>query len=359
MFCGSSCAQTTSSSRGYVPSSLRDGLDRERVELLEPGDRDACARLAEPRARRCRSRPCRSRARAARTRLVIGAGSSITGWNRPPASSSSVEDACFSRSSPFGVITTSGRAAASSACRRSRWKYCAAVVQFATRMFSCARELEEPLEPRARVLGPVALVAVRQEQGQTRRLPPLRAAGDDELVDDDLRPVDEVAELRLPEDERVRRGDRVAVLEAESRVLGERRVVDLERGVRAARDAGSARTVSPVCGVVEDEVPVRERAALGVLAGEPDRDPLLEQRRERERLRLPPVDPALDERLATPLELRASFGLTVNPSGTRRSCSLSAREPLGGDGGDDRLAACRRWERLVGCACGRLARSTR
>ena len=48
------------------------------------------------------------------------------------------EDACFSRRSPFGVIRTSGRATASSACRRSRWKYCAAVVQFATRMFSWA-----------------------------------------------------------------------------------------------------------------------------------------------------------------------------------------------------------------------------
>ena len=35
-------------------------------------------------------------------------------------------------------MTTSGRAVASSACRRSRWKYCADVVQFAIRRFSCA-----------------------------------------------------------------------------------------------------------------------------------------------------------------------------------------------------------------------------
>ena len=46
--------------------------------------------------------------------------------------------AAFSRSSPFGVITTSGRAVASSACLRSRWKCCADVVGFAIRMFSCA-----------------------------------------------------------------------------------------------------------------------------------------------------------------------------------------------------------------------------
>src|SRR6476620_5370955 len=95
-------------------------------------------------------------------------------------------------------------------------------------------ELEEPLEPGARVLRPVALVAVREEQGEARGLLPLRAARDDELVDDDLRSVDAVAELGLPEDERLRRRHRVAVLEAERRVLGERRVVDLERG-RCAR----------------------------------------------------------------------------------------------------------------------------
>ena len=48
--------------------------------------------------------------------------------------------------------------------------------------------------------------------------------------------------------------------------------------------------VSPVFDVVEDGVAMRERAALGVLAGQPDRDALDEQRRERERLGLAPVD---------------------------------------------------------------------
>jgi hypothetical protein len=82
-------------------------------------------------------------------------------------------------------------------------------------------ELEEPLEPRARVFRPVALVAVREEQGQARGLLPLRAARDDELVDDDLCAVDEVAELGFPENQRLRGRDRVAVLEAERGVLGE------------------------------------------------------------------------------------------------------------------------------------------
>src|SRR5262249_2917592 len=63
------------------------------------------------------------------------------------------------------------------------------------------RELEEALEAGTGVLGPVALVAVRQQQRQAGGLLPLRQAGSDELVDDDLRAVDEVAELRLPENE--------------------------------------------------------------------------------------------------------------------------------------------------------------
>src|SRR5437764_1798651 len=55
--------------------------------------------------------------------------------------------------------------------------------------------------------------------------------------------------------------------------------------------------------VVEDVVAVREGAALGVLAGESDRDPLHEQARERERLGLAPVDPALLEGLRAAVEL--------------------------------------------------------
>src|SRR5207237_9261934 len=85
------------------------------------------------------------------------------------------------------------------------------------------RQLQEALEAGARMLGAVALVAVRKQQRQPRRLAPLRQAGGDELVDDDLRAVDEVSELRLPQDERLGGGGRVAVLEADARVLRQRR----------------------------------------------------------------------------------------------------------------------------------------
>ena len=82
-------------------------------------------------------------------------------------------------------------------------------------------ELQEALEPRRGVLGTGPLVAVRQEHRQPRGLAPLGEAGDDELVDDHLRAVDEVAELGLPQNERLGALLGVAVLEAEARHLAQ------------------------------------------------------------------------------------------------------------------------------------------
>jgi hypothetical protein len=93
-------------------------------------------------------------------------------------------------------------------------------------------ELEEPLEAGAGMLGALSLVAVRQQQHQRGLLLPLGAARGEELVDDDLSAVHEVAELCLPEHERRRRDDAVAVLEADGGELGERAVVHLERRLR-------------------------------------------------------------------------------------------------------------------------------
>jgi hypothetical protein len=64
-------------------------------------------------------------------------------------------------------------------------------------------ELKEALEPRARMLRAATLIAMGKEEGQSRRLSPLGKARDDELVDDDLRPVDEIAELCLPAHQRL------------------------------------------------------------------------------------------------------------------------------------------------------------
>src|SRR5881296_3354815 len=152
-------------------------------------------------------------------------------------------------------------------------------------------ELEEALEARARVLGALALVAVREEQHEAAHALPLRLRAGEELVDDHLRAVDEVAELRLPEDQPARVGEAHAELEAEDGVLGQHAVDDAER--RLVAPDVVERNV-PVAGldVVEDGVALAEGAPAGVLPAHADRDALEQQRADGERLGAAPVDTA-------------------------------------------------------------------
>ena len=66
-----------------------------------------------------------------------------------------------------------------------------------------------PLEPGGGVFGSHALVAVRQQHDESRLSDPFGLTGSDKLIDDTLRRVVEIAELRLPNHQRVRVGHRV------------------------------------------------------------------------------------------------------------------------------------------------------
>ena len=101
----------------------------------------------------------------------------------------------------------------------------------ATRRVAFRNELQEALEPSRGVLRASPFVAVRQEQRQARRLPPLRLTGGDELVDDDLRAVEEVAVLRFPQNERAGLLSRVSVFETHAGIFGERAIAYLEGGL--------------------------------------------------------------------------------------------------------------------------------
>ena len=94
---------------------------------------------------------------------------------------------------------------------------------------------QEALDASARVLWALTLVAVGEQQHQARELAPLVLARHEEVVDDDLGAVHEVAELRLPCDERVGSLDRVAVLEADRGVLAQERVADRVAPVAPSR----------------------------------------------------------------------------------------------------------------------------
>ena len=135
------------------------------------------------------------------------------------------------------------------------------------------RQRQEPLEAGARMLRPLPFEAVRQEHHEPREPVPLVFGADDELVNDDLGTVDEVAELRLPHDKPVRAVEAVAVLEAEHSCLRQRAVVDFDR--RLIGGEVLERAVGLVAhAVVDHGMAVAERAPLAVLPGETHPHPL-------------------------------------------------------------------------------------
>ncbi len=160
-------------------------------------------------------------------------------------------------------------------------------------------QLQEPLGPGGRVLGSHALHAVGQEHDEAGLADPLGLAARDELVDDALRRVGEVAELRLPDDQRVGIGHGVAELETEHAVLRQGGVGDAVGGLVGVEVCQGV-VGRPVLGlVVEDVVPVREGAALDVLPRESDVDALLHEGAEGHGLAKSPVDcPVLDHLLS-------------------------------------------------------------
>src|SRR5260370_14186571 len=139
------------------------------------------------------------------------------------------------------------------------------------------------------MLRPLALVTVRQHADEARHAQPLALARRDELVEYDLRAVGEIAELRLPHRERIGLGERIAVLEAQHRLLRQHRVDDLVAPL-AVVDVIERRVAVLVFLVDQHRMTLRERAALGILTGELYRMAFAQQRAESERLAGRPVD---------------------------------------------------------------------
>ncbi len=88
--------------------------------------------------------------------------------------------------------------------------------------------LQEPLQPGGGVLGPLPFIAVRQQHGQAAHAQPFTLARRDELVDHDLGPVHEIAELSFPHHEVIRADHRISILESEHTGFGQRAVENVE-----------------------------------------------------------------------------------------------------------------------------------
>ena len=128
------------------------------------------------------------------------------------------------------------------------------------------------------MLGPLPLISVREQQHDRRVLPPLRPIGGDELVDDRLRDVHEIAVLRLPKHQRILGRSAVPVLEAKHRCLRERTIVDLDSAAGTTIGEVLERNVDlSRLRIVEHCLSMGKRCALSVLTGESHRFALGEQ----------------------------------------------------------------------------------
>src|SRR6202790_1046519 len=131
-------------------------------------------------------------------------------------------------------------------------------------------ELHEALEPRAGMLRALAFIAVRQEQYDAGGQIPFVFTGADELVDDHLRAVGEIAELRLPQNERFRIVAAEPILETDAASLREGGIVNLAKRL-LARQVRKRDVVVLGFRINQDGVALIEGGAFRVLPSEAHR----------------------------------------------------------------------------------------
>ena len=125
-----------------------------------------------------------------------------------------------------------------------------------------------------------ALKTVRQEHDDSRKTIPLILGTDNELINHDLRCVDEISKLRLPDNQPIGAVETVAVLETKDACLGKWAIVNLNR--RLIRRQVFEGTVGVVgdC-VVNHRMAMAECAPLAVLTRDTDSQALHRQTGER------------------------------------------------------------------------------
>ena len=198
-------------------------------------------------------------------------------------------------------------------------------------------ELEVTLHTSGGVLRALTLVAMGKEHDDAGEQPPLGFAGGDELVNDDLRAVGEVAELCLPEDEGFGVIAGEAVLKAEDARFREERVVDLEARLRV-REVLEREELALGFDVDHDGVALVEGATLGVLTGEADGRSLLEEGGEGDELSHAVVEGALaGSHFGALLEELFDFGVDVEVCRVADEALNEGVDAVGGEAGFDEV----------------------
>ncbi len=120
------------------------------------------------------------------------------------------------------------------------------------------------LDARAGMLGALPFVTVRKQKHQPAGQVPLVFAGAQELVDDHLRAIRKISELRLPKHKCFRIVAAEAVFEAHASRFGKRGVVNLTKSLLAGK-MRKREVVVLRLRIDQHGVSLIERAALGVL----------------------------------------------------------------------------------------------
>ena len=149
--------------------------------------------------------------------------------------------------------------------------------------------LQEALETGRRVLRSLPLIAVWQQADEARHAKPFALARGDELVEQHLRAIGEVAELGFPQRQRIRPRQRVAILKPEHRLFRQHRVDHFVTGL-VRRQVGERNVALLGLLIIQHRVPLAEGAALDILARQTDLGAFRNQRAEGQRLGKGPVD---------------------------------------------------------------------
>ena len=149
-------------------------------------------------------------------------------------------------------------------------------------------ELQIALEAGRGMFRSLPLISVREQQHQRVHAKPFRLAGGNELVDDDLRAVREITELRLPHHQRVRLDLRESVFESHDGSFRQRRVDDLENGLFRI-EMGKRRVTLLIRLVDKNGMALAEGSAAGILSRKTHRITLEEKRSEGKMLGRRPV----------------------------------------------------------------------
>src|SRR6266702_2532990 len=181
-------------------------------------------------------------------------------------------------------------------------------------------KLQETLDARAGMLGSLAFETMRKQKPYARRQVPFVLARANELVDDHLRAVGEISELRFPQHQRLGKIAAEAVFEAETSRFGKRGIVNLAPGL-LGRNVLEREILFFRFRVHQRRVALVERAAHRVLPAEPHRSAFQEERAERQRLGETKIHGALSmTHLRALLEKLLHFRVDVKTPGRARQC---------------------------------------